>query len=262
VTKLDAAGSKLVYSTYLGGTSQPGDFLESGNAIAVDWHRNAYITGITPSTDFPTKNAFQGSLKATASFTAFVTKLDANGNALLYSTYLGGSRGDSGNGIAVDVQEDAYVTGTTASSDFPIKDAFKGKLKPQAQNAFVTKFDAAGTALVYSTFLGGSRSDSGSGIAVDAHGNAYVTGTTTSSDFPTRSAFQNKQKSPCTPLTGICGNAFLTKFSPTGSVFHSSYFGGSGGRGRVRHRSGPPRGCISDRPHFLYRSPHKRCISS
>jgi hypothetical protein len=215
VTKVDAAGSELVYSTYLGGSSFLGD---QGNGIAVDADDNAYVTGFTSSADFPTRSAFQENLKGVRN--AFITKLDAAGCALVYSTYLGGSGGDQGNGIAVDRYGHAYVTGA-AGPDFPTKNAFQTKLAGSA-NAFVTKFDADGDSLIYSTYLGGSGADSAAGIALDARGHAYVTGTTNSTDFPTKNAFQRE-------LKGQSGNAFITKFDTDGdSLVYSTYLGGSG----------------------------------
>lgn len=169
VTKLGAAGNALVCSTYLGGCSECPD---SGNSIAVDVHGDAYVTGQTSS--IPTKNAFQTELKGV--WNAFVTKFTAGGNALAYSTYLGGSHSDWGNGIAVDVQGNAYVTGFTSSPDFPTKNAFQETFKTcpscEAQGPFVTKLNAAGTALVYSTFLGATNGlgSQGNAIAVDRRG--------------------------------------------------------------------------------------------
>jgi hypothetical protein len=130
----------LVYSTYLGGSNY-----DVSNGIAVDVHGNAYVTGLTPSFDFPTKNAFQNTLKGVGD--AFVTKLDAGGDALVYSTYLGGSGSDVSNGIALDVHGNGYVTGSTISTDFPTKNAFQKKLTNllpirYRSNAFVIKISA------------------------------------------------------------------------------------------------------------------------
>jgi beta-propeller repeat-containing protein len=147
-------------------------------------------------------------MKSRVSTNAFVTKLDRDGDGLVYSTYLGGSIGETGAGIAVDSYGDAYVTGNTTSFDFPTKNAFQPMLGgPNATNAFVTKFDRTGCALVYSSYLGGSGpEDGGIGIAVDADGDAYVTGFAVSTDFPTKNAFQDKLKSSD-------ANAFVTKIS-------------------------------------------------
>ena len=185
VTKLAASGSALVYSTYLGGSGT-----DIGKGIAVDSSGNAYVTGTTYSSDFPTANAFLGTFKGNAE--AFVTKLNTSGNALVYSTYLGGNNGARGGGIAVDSSDNAYVTGYTSSSDFPTVNAFQDSRGSNIyhSDAFVTKLNASGNALVYSTYLGGSNDDGGSGIALDSSGNAYVTGFAASPDFPTANAFQ------------------------------------------------------------------------
>jgi hypothetical protein len=225
VSKINPTGSALVYSTYLGGSGSDG-----GQGIAVDGEGNAYITGGTTSTDFPTMNPFQAFLDG--SDDAFVTKLNSTGSALIYSTYLGGSGAGSGSGIAVDVSGDAYVTGFTSSTDFPVTPgAFQTKCGGTCLgNAFVTKVSPKGSALIYSTYLGGSGVDDGNGggIVVDSAGNAYVTGGTGSNDFPvTPGAFQT-----------TCGgnncaypdfDAFVTKLNPSGSALvYSTHLGGSG----------------------------------
>jgi len=184
VTKLDAAGSALVYSTYLGGSGG-----EGAQHIAVDATGAAYVAGGTASADFPTTaGAFDTSINGARD--AFVTKLNATGSALAYSTFLGGSRDDLANGIAVDATGAAYVTGSTSSTDFPttagaFDTSFNGGLGFTVSDAFATKLDATGSALVYSTFLGGSANEGAAGIAVDAAGGAYVAGNTSSPDFPT-----------------------------------------------------------------------------
>jgi len=191
VTKLNPTGSApLLYSTYLGGT---GD--EEAHGIAVDTAGNAYLTGITHSADFPTT---AGALRTTASggnWTGFVTKLNATGGApLLFSTYLGGTNADFARGIAVDGAGNAWVTGDTASTDFPVTaNAFQRVFRGSTENAFVTKINATGSApLLYSSYLGGTGGEGVSNIAVDSAGTAYVVGSTGSSDFPTTpGAFQS-----------------------------------------------------------------------
>jgi hypothetical protein len=224
VTEINPTGSALVYSTYVGGSGQ-----DDGNGIAVDSSGNAYITGYTISTNFPTTpGAFQtacGSCyfeNGTWIGTAFVTEISPTGSALAYSTYLGGSGANNGIGIAVESSGNAYVSGSTNSSDFPttpgaFQTTFEGSYK-----AFVTKINATGSALIYSTYLGGSSYDGGSGIAVDGEGNSYVTGYTESTDFPvTPGAFQTTFKGSA--------DAFVTKFNPSGSALvYSTYIGGSG----------------------------------
>jgi hypothetical protein len=118
-----------------------------------------------------------------------VTKINPKGSAKLYSTYLGGGGPDEGRGITVDVQGNAYITGSTGSLDFPTKNAIPGTTGGSG-DAFLTKLNPAGSALVYSTYLGGSGMDAGSGITLDAVGNAYIVGTTFSADFPTKNPFR------------------------------------------------------------------------
>ena len=184
VAKLNAAGTALVYSTYLGGNG-----LDNGLAIAVDAAGNAYVVGRTDSTNFPTANPIQAA-SGGGSGDAFVTKLNATGTALVYSTYLGGSGDEQCCGIAVDAAGNACLTGETSSTNFPTASPFQPSLGGPG-DAFVTKLNAAGIALVYSAYLGGSRGDDGFGIAVDASGNAYMTRRTDSGDFPTASPFQS-----------------------------------------------------------------------
>ena len=210
----------LIYSTYLGGSST--DF---GHGIVVDSNGNAYITGQTSSGDFPVTNPFQPTLGG-GSYDAFVTKLNATGSALVYSTYLGGSGNDSGAGIAVDSGGNAYITGYTTSFDFPLMNPFQSMYEGGNADAFVTKLNATGSALVYSTYLGGAAADGnfGYGIAVDSSGQAYVTGETYSTDFPT--------KDPLQPANGGSMNIFVTVFNPSGSaLIYSTYLGGIGAGG-------------------------------
>ena len=207
----------LIYSTYLGGS---GD--DDGAAIAVDGGGNAYVTGYTRSANFPTAgNPLQGRFAGGGSFgdDAFVAKVDAAGSALVYSTYLGGSGDESGHGIAVDGAGNAYVTGHTNSTNFPqvspVQEGYGGA-SPGSDpfgDAFVAKLNPAGSALVYSSWLGGSADDVGNGIAIDGAGNAYVAGETFSSNFPTAG----------TPYQGsyhggdaLDGDAFVAKVGAAG----------------------------------------------
>ena len=183
VTKLDAAGAAPVYSTLLGGAGS-----ETGHDLTLDGDGNAYVTGETNSADFPTT---LGVFDTTVSGTdAFATKLDAAGAALGYSTYVGGAVTDVGYGIAIDGAGSAYLTGITSSATFPTTAGAFDTTLGGIQDAFVTKLDPAGSALAYSTYLGGNGNElaPGGGIAVDGAGNAYVTGTTGSQDFPTSAA--------------------------------------------------------------------------
>ncbi|HEU5431899.1 MAG TPA: SBBP repeat-containing protein, partial [Thermomicrobiales bacterium] len=216
VTKINAAGTGLVYSTYIGGS---GD--DEGAAIAVDALGSAYLTGFTNSTNFPfTGGVVQPSL---GGFTdAFVVKLSTNGGGLVYSTYLGGNGNDAGRGIAVDGFGSAYITGETSSTNFPTTPgAFDTVLTTFQSDAFVTKLNANGTALAYSSFLGGRGLDVGTAIAVDGFGIAFVTGSTTSTDFAT---------TPGAYRTSLAGgqDAFVTSVNPDGrSLRYSTYLGGS-----------------------------------
>jgi hypothetical protein len=212
----------LVYSTYLGGSAS-----EQGNAIAVDAAGNAFVTGSTQSLNFPTTaGSFQTTLGGSAD--VFVTKLNPTGTALVFSTYLGGSGDESGLGVAVDAAGNAYVTGLTSSANFPTTaGAFDSSFNGGSADAFVAKLNPTGTALVYSTYLGGGSYDGGIGIAVDAAGSAYVTGFTGSANFPTTAgAFQ--------PASGGCGHAdycdaFVAKLNTAGSgLLYSTYLGGTG----------------------------------
>ncbi len=217
VTKLNPTGSALVYSTFLGGSD-----LDSGGGIAIDAAGNAYVTGTTSSADFPTTvGAFDTTYNADRD--AFVTKLNPTGSALVYSTFLGSIDGDFGVSIVVDASGNAYVAGDTFSAGFPTTPgAFDTTHNPnEVADVFVTKLNSAGSALVYSTFLGGNVGATTGGIALDASGSAYVAGTTSSPDFPTTvGAFD-------TTHNGF-GDVFVTKFNSTGSaLIYSTFVGGS-----------------------------------
>jgi len=177
VTKLDAAGTGLVYSTYLGNGG------DQGYAIAVDSSANAYVTGQTIFTNFPTTS---GASQSTFGgyYDAFVSKLNAAGSALVYSTYLGGSDYDIGYGIAVDSFGNAYVLGTTSSGDFPTMHSLKSCAGASGPDVFVSNLNATGNTLLYSTCLGGTDENQGRGIAVDSFGEAYITGFTFAGNFP------------------------------------------------------------------------------
>ncbi|MGA2880632.1 MAG: SBBP repeat-containing protein [Bryobacteraceae bacterium] len=214
VSKLNPAGNALAYSTFLGGSG-----LDLCAGIAVDPSGNAYVAGTTSSPNFPVVGSLQSSLLGTSN--AFVTKVNATGSALVYSTYLGGSITDSATAIALDSSGAAYVTGDTASFDFPTTPGiFQGALTGQ-YNAFVSKLSAAGSILAYSTLVGGSGIDVGTSITIDPLGRAIVGGFTTSSNFPTSGAIQ-------ATFQGAV-DAFAMVLDPAGaSLIFSSYFGGSG----------------------------------
>ena len=224
VTKLDASGV-LVYSTYLGGSSA-----DVANGIAVDSAGDAYITGQTNSSDFPiapSSTAYQTTNAGGQD--AFVTRLSADGAALIYSTYLGGSGNDGGNGIAVDSGGNAYVTGTTDSNNFS---GLLSLLFGGGTDVFVTKINPTGTATVYSSYYGGSGNDSGNGIAVDSSGDAYIVGTTNSTNLPTNTSNNFRTLSGGT-------DAFVAELNPAGFKRNlcalSRRFGQRYGQ---RHRSG------------------------
>jgi hypothetical protein len=211
VTKLNPAGNGLAYSTFV--TSPVA-------SLAVDGAGNAYMTG-TATALSTTPGAFQQT-KIGAS-APYVAKLAASGTSVVYATYLGGSANDDGKRIAVDAAGNAYVVGVARSPDFPVQNALSSALAG-ASDAFVAKLNPAGSALAYSTYLGGSGNERGLGIAVDSGGQAYVTGWTTSPNFPvTPGAFQRVIGYPDPAIS----NAFITKLDATGNgLRYSSYLGG------------------------------------
>jgi hypothetical protein len=219
VTKIASSGSSLIYSTYVGGTSED----SSANGIAVDGSGNAYVAGGTTAPDFPTHGAYQGSYGGGGD--AFVFKLSSTGASLTYSTYLGGSGADLALGIAIDSSNNAYVTGSTESSGFPgtstsaVQSAYGG-----GTDAFVTKLNSTGNSLLYSTYLGGSDLDLGGGIGVDSStGEAYVVGSTESgTNFPLQSAVQSA-------FGGGTSDAFVAKLNAGGTALVFSTFLGGGG---------------------------------
>jgi hypothetical protein len=229
INKISGAGSNLVYLTYLGGSAQ-----DAALAIAVDGAGCAYVTGVTGSTNFPTKLAITNAISGVANasfgiypFDAFVAKLNADGSDLVFSTYLGGSAQDQGIGIAVDPGNNVYVTGFTASTNFPVTaNAYTNKLAG-VQNVFVTKIDSSGTNFVYSTYLGGTNTDHGEGIAADAAGRAYVTGYTDSTNFPTTTnALRTLLNGSTNLIFGF--DAFVAQFPPTnGAPVYSTLLGGT-----------------------------------
>jgi hypothetical protein len=227
VTKVDSSGSSLVYSTYLGGGKIINGTEDWGEAIAVDNTGSAYVTGYTYSPDFPvTAGAFDTSR---AGLDAFITKFTPDGAALVYSTFLGGAGRELGQGIAVDANLNAYVTGITESFDSPFTSVYEGFPVTSgafqtkgSYDAFVTKLNSKGSALVYSTYLGGSAGvDRGWAIALDDAGNACVTGDTASINFPVSNPIQ-------AVYGGGLSDAFVTKLNSSGSgLVYSTFLGGS-----------------------------------
>jgi hypothetical protein len=225
VTKLNPAGTAVVYSGMIGGKN--GNSIAGG--IAIDGEGNAYISGTTNSNGFPTTpGAFQSTSHGLGNDEAFVAKLNAAGSALVYSTYLGGSGGESAHKIAVDAKGNAYITGATGSDDFPVTPSAFQTHKSGSSNsdAYVTKLNAAGSALVYSTYLGGDGIDVANCIAVNQSGNAYVTGRTSSADFPTTPGALQPAISVRAGTLDYA--AFVTKVNSDGSqLAYSTFLGDS-----------------------------------
>jgi uncharacterized protein (TIGR03437 family) len=235
VTKLSADGKQMVYSTILGG-----DGAEIGIGAAIDAAGNAYIAGGTNSTNFPTtpgalRRTQPGSILGGDAGNCFVAKLNASGGALLYSTYLGGTQSESCTAIAVDAQGGAYVTGGTLSNDFPTTaDVFQSRFRlPQASpgfDVFVSKLNPAGSALVFSTYVGGTGTDVPNGIAIDATG-IYVCGITNSaSNWPlTQGAYRTTYGGQGgNPQLYPIGDGFVFKMRPDGSgLIYSTFLGGN-----------------------------------
>src|SRR5579864_4063800 len=226
----------LAYSTLLGGSND-----DRAYGIAVDSQGNAYVTGFTMSAGFPTQNPFQAACANSCSgFDVFITKFNPIGSALVYSTYLGGSGNDKAYAIAVDPSGNAYVTGYTNSSDFPMINAAQSSFFGLGPHAFVTKLNAAGSALTYSTYLGGTGTESGdnpvtAAIAVDSSGNAYVGGGTSSTDLPVLNAAFSTN-------TGSV-DGYVAKYGPTGTKLFATYLGGNsadGVRGIALDSANPP----------------------
>jgi hypothetical protein len=214
VAKFNPSGSRLFYSTYLGGNATDG-----ATDIAVDNGGAAYVTGYTWSNNFPTKDPYQVKFGGTSD--AFVTRLDPTGASLLYSTYLGGSGQDQGNGLAIDSSGNIYVAGLTTSTDFPLANPYQSENMANGFDGFVTKFEDSGRRLAYSTYLGGSGTNLPWRIGVDALGHAAVAGFTGSTDFPQVHSLQ--------AFGGGSYDAFVTLFdSPGSQPLYSTYLGGSG----------------------------------
>ncbi|MBI4687855.1 MAG: SBBP repeat-containing protein, partial [Nitrospirae bacterium] len=212
--KLNSTGTALSYSTFIGGS-----YDEGGVSIAVDGGGNAYVTGDTSSLDFP---ATTGAYDTThnGSSDVFVLKLNSTGTVLSYSTFIGGSYDDNGNGIAVDGDGNAYVIGDTWSSGFPTTGGYDTTYNGSL-DVFVLKLNSTGTALSYSTFVGGSSDDIGFGIVVDGGGNAHVTGWTYSPNFPTTTGAYDRTHNGSSDV-------FVLKLNSTGTALsYSTFIGGS-----------------------------------
>jgi hypothetical protein len=249
VAKISPDGRSLRYATFLGGRD-----LDVANGLAIDREGSAYVVGRTASPDFPTRRAFQRSLAGRACqdvarreddraagepcHDAFVAKLSPSGGALVYGTYLGGRNNEEGFGVAVDRRGTAYVTGNTDSADFPTRRARQPEFGsrdcpshvPCPEDVFLTRLSANGRRLVYSTYVGGEKSDAAGGVAVDRDGAAYLTGVTRSSDFPVRRAPSSKPSGiKCGPPPGTrCPDVFVMKVRPNGrDIAYSRLLGGT-----------------------------------
>jgi photosystem II stability/assembly factor-like uncharacterized protein len=231
VTKLDQSGSSLVYSTFIGGAGN-----DVPSSIAIDSSGNAYLCGVTSqgSTNYPVTNgAYDTTPPAQFMQRGFVTKLNSNGTALVYSTYFGPnsfsfSQPANGiNGIAVDSAGIAYITGAV-SGTLPVTQDAHQSTSGGASDAFFTKINAAGSALLYSTYLGGAGQDTGNAIAIDTFGSAYIAGNTTSNPFPTtQGAFQTTFGGQGQFSSNILGDCFVAKYDSSGNLSYSTYVGGS-----------------------------------
>jgi uncharacterized repeat protein (TIGR01451 family) len=217
VAKISPDGASLIYSTYLGGSGN-----DRGYGVAVDINGDVVVAGATESSDFPVASAIQSGYGGLGD--GFVSKLNAAGDTLLYSTYVGGAGSDEIRDITITTTGEVYLAGSTASADFPVVAGFQ-MTKASAIDAFVAKINSAGTAFVFSSYLGGSNGagdDYGYAIAVDGRDDVYVAGKTSAMDFPTVSAYQGV-------YGGGTSDAFVVKIHPLGSnLMYATYLGGSG----------------------------------
>ncbi len=232
VAKFGPAGTNLIYMTYLGGAVHDGVL-----ALALDAGGNAYLTGFTGSSDYPTVGPLKTNINGAPyknmkeyPIDGFITKLNSNGTALVYSAFLGGSGVDEGIGVSVDAAGRAYVAGFTESTNLPttagaLQAAFGG-----VQDGFVTCINAAGTGFDYFSYLGGKNADYVDDVAADADGYAYLTGYTSSTNFPTTNAIQFEISNPTNAVRTnvyVTADAFVTKLTPGGQLVYSSFLGGA-----------------------------------
>lgn len=220
LAKLAPSGSALVFATYLGGSQSEGIA-----SVALDPAGSIHVAGSTDSPDFPVANAAQATYRGGGE--GFVAKLHPDGSSFVYSTYLGGREDDVLRAVAADHAGNTYVTGYTWSPDFPVVNAFQSLLREDDLDTFVTKLSPTGT-IAYSTYLGGSWSETAQAIGVDSSGSACVVGETGSDDFPLRAPIQgdclNDGGEPWHP----CQSAFVAKLTPQGSdLVYSTYLGGN-----------------------------------
>jgi len=209
ITKINSTGNGLVFSTYLGGSSI--DYLYG---LAIDDQNQTYITGYTLSSDFPLFNAYDDSR---SNIDVFVTKLNETGNGLIFSTFIGGYDSEHGYDIAVDSDYNVYICGL-AMPGYPVVNAYQSSHRGGNYDGFVTKLNASGTGLIFSTYLGGNSDDKLRSIVLDFDDNVYVTGETDSSNYPILNQYQGDQ---------LGTDVILTKLSSSGSTLEfSTYVGG------------------------------------
>lgn len=211
IVKLHPSGTSLVYATYLGGSEY-----DRIRGVAVDQDGNAYVAGLTRSSDFPTKRAFQK--KYSGNDDAFLAEINATGSKLVFSTFFGGSEADDGRTVKIDEKGNVYLVGETSSTDIPTKKAFQKKNAGQI-DTYLAKFNKRGRKLLYSTYLGGTENDGCRSLDLDIYGNIYILGTTNSTDFPLKRPLYD----------GLAGDhdMFLAKFNPKAKkILFSTYFGG------------------------------------
>lgn len=223
VSKLSSNGTSLIYSTYIGGMNS-----DQGNGIVIDKQNNAYIVGSTAALNFDVTPGAYKTVHSGGIYDVFVTKLNATGSALIYSTLLGGTLDDFGMSIDIDSLNNAYITGYTYSQDYDITAGAYQILSinsdVSSNDMFVTKINANGTNLVYSTYIGGSEGDGGLGIKLDSIGNAYIAGQSSSINFPvTSGAIQSNQAG-----FGSYPDCVVVKLNPNGNaLLYSTYYGGT-----------------------------------
>jgi beta-propeller repeat-containing protein len=216
VTKFSTSGSILVFSTYLGGSGN-----DIAHGIDVDDSEYVYVVGETDSIDFPTQNPYQAAYSGGADSDVFITELEPAGDILFFSTYFGGNNEDIGNGITHDSNYDVYLVGETSSADFPTENPYQSSHGGSTDDSFMAQLDWEGSALLYSTYLGGTSNDWGYAIDIDSANSPYVTGKTYSDNFPTLNAYQTSREN------GM--DIFVTKFVTSGTTLsYSSYLGGVG----------------------------------
>ncbi len=217
ILKLNSTGNGIIFSSYLGGSDA-----DEITDLAIDLEKNIYVVGYTESPDFPiTQNAFDKSFEHITE--GFVTKLSSSGQSLLYSSFVGGDKNDFCNAIALDSSNNMYITGTTLSPEFHTKNAYSTAFSYDRFSCFVLKLSASGT-LDYSTHIGGQSAEwpggeHGTDITVDSSGNAYVSGQTSSEDFPLVNEFVD--------TVAVNNGGFIVKLNPSGNdLVYSSYIEG------------------------------------